>query len=279
MNTATLTLLTVLLWGLQVGVVKTRTIERVERMETRTWHLAMNLNPSDGHMMSYTVGWTDDVFIGTHAQALTKDYLNRLVWRHPVSYIAIVRHHAGEVDAVKVFRFKESDRSMLSRFNATDPGREVVTEGGPLQVSVSNHAQNMDEDAIFSVGGDLAFNWMYTNNGHRIVMTGGHLSTVDSNDDKTRGLGNDLQCNPKTGVSVKKWASEVLNIASGYLYLLGTDFGAGWKELGRRGRDSFGNYAIFVSEEANSFPGPGYKLGLTVEAESKPWFDWHGGDM
>ena len=68
---------------------------------------------------------------------------------------------------MKVFRFKESDRSMLSRFQAKDPVREVVSEGGPLQESVSANAHNMADDPVFSVGGDLAFNWVYTDNGHR----------------------------------------------------------------------------------------------------------------
>ena len=29
-------------------------------VEHSTWHLAMNLNPSDGHIMDYTVGWAED---------------------------------------------------------------------------------------------------------------------------------------------------------------------------------------------------------------------------
>ena len=41
------------------------------------WYLAMNLNPSDGHIMDYTTGWARDRFIGTYGGALSKDYLNR----------------------------------------------------------------------------------------------------------------------------------------------------------------------------------------------------------
>ena len=107
---------TILLLSLMVvPMVKCGVVERVERVEYNTWHLAMNLNPSDGHIMDYTVGWAEDKFIGTYTDALSKDYLNRVVWGQPVSYIAIARHQGGEVDAVKVFRFKESDRSLLSR--------------------------------------------------------------------------------------------------------------------------------------------------------------------
>ena len=68
------------------SIVEGRTIEKIERVESKTWHLAMNLNPSDGHIMDYTTGWTDDRFIGTYSGALNKDYLNRFVWRHPVNY-------------------------------------------------------------------------------------------------------------------------------------------------------------------------------------------------
>ena len=53
-----------------------------------------------------------------------------------------------------------------------NPGREVVTEGGPLQEEISDGAQDMADDPVFSVDGDLAFNWGYGNNGVRIVLTG-----------------------------------------------------------------------------------------------------------
>ena len=79
-----------LLWLLcLMEVTRTTEVEKIERVKTSTWYQAMNLNPSDGHIMDFTTGWVDDVFIGTYADSLTKDYLNRLVWRHPVSYIAI----------------------------------------------------------------------------------------------------------------------------------------------------------------------------------------------
>jgi len=236
-----------------------------ETMET--WYLAMNLNPADGHSMDYTTGWIDDVFLGTYTDALTKDYLNRLVWRHPANFIAIVRHQEGLVDAVKVFRFKNSSRSLLSRFMAMDPGREVVTEGGPLQVSVSKMAQNLHDDPIFSVGGDLAFNWAYTNNDHRIVMTGGYLSPVGVNDDGTRGIGNHFYCHPHIGRSIGNSISYheisiIAPLSDGYIQ--GSDHGYGAEKDG----PVYGNYAIYVSEDATSFPEPGYVLGLEINVEA-----------
>ena len=44
-----------------------------------------------------------------------------------------------------------------------------MTEGGPIQESVGVNAQNLGDDPVFSVGGDLAFNWGYFDNGHRIT--------------------------------------------------------------------------------------------------------------
>ena len=78
----------------------------------------------------------------------------------------------------------------------------MVTEGGPIQHSVSKTAQNLGDDPVFSVGGDLAFNWAYSNNGARIVLTGGRLSPADANDDNTHGLGNHFACNPLTGTPI-----------------------------------------------------------------------------
>ena len=265
----------------QLTIARARSIERIERVETKPWHLAMNLNPADGHVMGYAVGWAQDVFIGTYTEALTKDYLNRVIWNHPVSYIAIVRHQEGEVDAVKVFRFTQSGRSLLSRFQDMNPGRDVVTEGGPLQESVSKNAQNMGDDPIFSVGGDLAFNWAYTDNGHRIVMTGGNLSPTGVNDDNTHGLGNDFACNPLTGVSRSNhWHHEISNIqdcpntlwsTSCKVQLQGSDAGV---QIGINLMSGpvYGNYAIYVTEDATSFPGPGQKLELEMEVENKLTF-------
>ena len=265
----------------QLAAVDARYLERIQQVETQTWNLAMNLNPADGHVMGYATGWTEDIFIGTYTEALTKDYLNRVVWKHPVSYIAIVRHQSGEIDAVKVFRFKESSRSLLSRFRDMNPGREIVTEGGPLQESISKNAQNMEDDPIFSVGGDLAFNWVYGDNGNRIVMTGGNLSPAGPavNDDNTHGLGNDFHVNPHTGVSYSDyWYHEISNIqdcpyptyldrSACKVQLQGTDFGRRTDIL--KSGPVYGNYAIYVSEDATSFPGPGNTLDLELEVENK----------
>lgn len=249
--------------------------QRLDGVRHSTWYLGMNLNPADGHVMDYTTGWADDVFIGTYTEALTKDYLNREVWRLPVRYIAIVRHQQGEVDAVKVFRFKQGGLSLLSRFRAMNPGRQIVTEGGPIQESVSKKALHMEKDPIFSVGGDLAFNWVYTDNGHRIVMTGGHLSPVDVNDDGTQGIGNHFSCNPLTGKEKSEaWRHEisVIQPVNHQFTVQGTDHGSGHRYISA---PVYGNYAIYVSEDATSFPEQkffpesGHKLDLEIDVVPK----------
>lgn len=248
--------------------------ESCSKIRHSTWYLGMNLNPADGHIMDYLTGWADDAFIGTYNEALAEDYLNPVVWRHPVNYIAIVRHQRGWVDAVKVFRFKQEGRSLLSRFQAMNPGREVVTEGGPIQESVSENAMNMDDDPIFSVGGDLAFNWAYANNGARIVLTGGRLSAADApnNDDGTHGLGNHFACKPLTGEVITSeyhmmWRHEISVIQGVRGYKVqGTDYGTGSLYTSV---PVHGNYAIYVSEDATSFPEPGYKLDIEVDVVGK----------
>jgi len=244
--------------------------ESCQRVRHSTWYLGMNLNPTDGHVMDYTTGWAEDAFIGTYRKALTEDYLNPMVWKHHVNYIAIVRHQQGYIDAVKVFRFKDEYRSLLSRFQAMNPGREVVTEGGPIQESVSVNARNMVDDPVFSVGGDLAFNWAYGDNGVRIVLTGGRLSAAGVNDDGTHGLGNHFGCNPLTGKASqrnsKKWNHEISIIQGAHGFKVqGTDHGTGsYKSV-----PAYGNYAIYVSEDATSFPGPGIKLDIEVDVVGK----------
>jgi len=139
----------------------------------------------------------------------------------------------------------------------------------------------MGDDPIFSVGGDLAFNWAYSDNGHRIVMTGGNLSPTGVNDDNTHGLGNDFGCNPLTGVSSSNhWLHEISNIqdcpyayragATCKVQLQGTDSGIANNVL--KSGPVYGNYAIYVSEDATSFPGPGQKLELEMEVENKLTF-------
>ncbi|XP_063689366.1 uncharacterized protein LOC134822313 [Bolinopsis microptera] len=232
----------------------------------------MNINPSDGHIFGYTVGWATGDNIGSEEEALTKDYLSGGVWDEPAKYIAIVRHQQGVLDAVKVFKFRYWGASLYTRFSTKNqnPGRQIVTKGGPIQESISVNATNLEDDPIFSVDGDLAFNWAFGDNGCRIVLTGGHLSGANENDDNTHGLGNDFHCNPRTNIPFSKYRNhDVSNIqdcswkkgcTDKNVKIQGTDHGIQFSD-----GPVYGNYAIYVSMEAESFPQPGYKLDLEIE--------------
>lgn len=242
-----------------------------EKDGTSTWRLGMNINPADGHIFGYTVGWTSGNDIGSSDEALTKDYLNANAWASLANYIAIVRHQEGVVDAVKVFRFKVLGESLSTRFGLKNmnPGRQIATLGGPIQESIADDAENLEDDPIFSVGGDLAFNWRYTDNGCRIALTGGHLSDESANDDNTHGLGNDFHVDPATNIAQSNnWGHDISNIQDCPLgsctevKLQGTDHQPG---VHLKSGPVYGNYAIYVSWDAEKFPLPGNKLSLEIE--------------
>ena len=111
---------------------------------------------------------------------------------------------------------------------------------------------------MFGVGGDLAFNWGYANNGNRIVLTGGYLSPEDANDDNTHGLGNDFLINPKTDVEHgSNYKHEISNIqdcpaaSCSSVRIQGTDHGTG---SSLKSGPVYGNYAIYVSADTKTFP-------------------------
>ena len=59
---------------------------------------------------------------------------------------------------------------------------------------VENMVKN-DDCATLSLPGDLAINWWCYNNGVRIALIQGHLSTADVNDAKIYGLGFEFHMN------------------------------------------------------------------------------------
>lgn len=145
-------------------------------------------------------------------------------------------------------------------------GREIASKGGPKQEFIIPNTINMDDDPIFSVPGDVAINWVYKDNGHRIAITGGHLSAENSNDDNTYGLGNNYYLNAERTASQNPCCEcEIANIQNCSrpecpyrVRAQGTDHG----NLVLSGT-VYGNYAIYVSEDANTFPT--YPRQLLVE--------------
>ena len=161
---------------------------------------------------------------------------------------------------------------MLLSFNFSILGREIATKGGPKQVFMVQTMTNNNDDPIFSVPGDLAMNWHYKNNGHRIVLTGGHLSNKNDDDDNTHGLGNNYNINVTTGKTMGKGAEiEIANIQNcPYPYkspceqkdkiVQGTDHGSDYEN-----GPAYGCYAIYVSKVAQRFPTSCEKLKLEME--------------
>ena len=239
------------------------------------WDLAVNLNPSDGHIMDFNTGWTDGVDIGSHEEALVKDYVNVGAMELPADYIAIARHQDGVLEAVKVFKFRQWGRSLQSRFEDEFPGRMVVTEGGPIQVSIALEAQNLEADSIFGVGGDLIFNLMNQgDNAHRIVLSEGYLPGRDLDrslpiwGNLARGVGNHFcLMSDRTSSCYIPRKHEISNYQScretcTTITVQGSDHGDSSDYVKT---PTFGNYAIFVSATTDVFPLPGSRLQTVVE--------------
>ena len=184
--------------------------------------------------------------------AFQKDFINMTVRNMIVNKIAMVRHQNGIPDAVKVWRFRDKDMSLLWRFRKYKD--YVATSGKEIFSDIRN--DTFVEDPIFSVSGDLVFNKEWDNNGMRISNTevepplGG-----DQHGDNTAGLGCclsiiDLSCNDnyKHEVSI---VNTLYNASSGKAWIvIGTDHGAAttYKE---DTRFSGVSYAIFVSRFAS----------------------------
>ena len=133
---------------------------------------------------------------------------------------------------------------------------------------VQNMANNND-DPIFSIPGDLAINWWYSNNGARITLTGGNLSPANKDDGNTRGLGNHFNMVVKTGISNgDSGKHEISNIHDcpypscpiSKMKIQGSDHG-----IGLTSGPVYGNYAIYVSKDARRFPSSRKMLMLEME--------------
>ena len=196
--------------------------------------------------------------VGSIQDAYAKDFLDVSSYRMEANYIAIVRHDDTSMDAVKVWKFKESGKSLEQYLKPTFPGRLIATIDGHIQFShkrdLNVTSRKGNRDPIFGVNGNLAFNWWYSSNGARICLDGGHLSGEGSNDDGTHGLGNEFGADAKNGKSSTLWWHDVANIQNPCwgtsCEIQGTDYGTGFKTPGEK----LGQYAIFVSRNSSSFP-------------------------
>ena len=137
-------------------------------------------------------------------------------------------------------------------------GREIVTVGGHCQEFMIPNITNIGDDPMFSITGDIAMNWWYSNNGARIALSGSHLSPAGSNDENTHGLGNHLCFNRITGQpDSPNCACEISNIQNCpfppcptiKVIVQGRNHGIAFKS-----GPVYGNYAIYVSKNTVRFP-------------------------
>ena len=128
---------------------------------------------------------------------------------------------------------------------------------------------NNVDDPIFSVSRDIAINWRYADNGNRIVLTGGHLSKENVDDDNTHGLGNHYNIDPKTVLKALSCCGhEISNIQNCPLFscntskikVQGSDHGTAYTS-----GSVYGSYAIYVSHDAKRFPIYCKKLMLQIK--------------
>ena len=147
------------------------------------WRLAVNLNPSGGHITHYCVSWDENTTIGTTGRSLTFDFMDKEVRLLPVNYIAIVRHNSSYPDAVKIWRFKTPNISLLSRFQSGNGS--AVTEGGDFYRKILS--PDPEDDPFFTVNGDIVLNYRYLDNGIRLMLS--HSVNKDAADDTLPGMG------------------------------------------------------------------------------------------
>ena len=224
--------------------------------------------------------WHQDIQHGDESIALTKDFVSKSVRQQPANYIAIVRHKNSIPDAVKVWKFKETS-SLLSWFNGDI--RNTVTENGHLHEEILPNAENVSDDPIFSEDGDLIFNYEFSDNGVRIVMSKAHLSDLHANDDNTYGFGMDLYILSPRNVSgcttgnsdcsieaapSQNCPSDQGRITCGARKVLGTDATGNDNYCKVSKGSDYGSYAIYVRNNSERFPPLKDIINLEVSVPS-----------
>jgi len=253
------------------------------------WKLVMNINPSDGH----DAGWLSEIWykmesVGLKEESLSRDYKDYEAWRETFKCLAITRHNDdGIVDGVKVWEMDNALR-FEDYFNPTVSVRQVVTSTGPVQRTIASEAMNVDTDPILASSGpnnNLAFNWIYSNNGVRVVLTDvGHhsktLSADPSDDDDSHGLGNSFG----TGSSSWSHDASVLqdDCAGTSCKVQGSDFGNAFNIPAPSIEDHFdnplpkyGNYGFYISSLADDGACPIFRIaeGVPTLSPSHPLRD------
>ena len=100
-----------------------------------------------------------------------------------------------------------------------------------------------------------------------MALTGGHLNAIDTDDDNTHDFGSHFSINHKTGQQLLQNRLEISNIQNcpypscptSNIKVQGTDHGGAFTN-----GSVYGNYAIYVSKDAQRFPICQTKLMLQI---------------
>jgi len=235
------------------------------------WKLAFNIHASDGHNFGYgSKAWDDKKDLGTYATAFSADYKNYDVTIETANFIAIVRHQNGVCEAARVWEFLEVGKTLRSYLDVHKTSRLKATKDHHTYSYISKDMKHMTKDPIFAVDGGLVFNWWYSNNGARIgnsnAYSGNGLPAADQNHalDNYQGFGNDFGANTKNGGGSSYWWHDVgvhqKDCSGPHCAIQGKDHGTSFKKDGTL----FGQYAIYISDNATSFPCERVKLEISM---------------
>lgn len=235
------------------------------------WKLAFNIHGSDGHNFGYGAeAWEDESDVGTDATAFSADYKNYDVTLETANFIAIVRHQNGVCEAAGVWEFVTIGNTLATYLDTDLTSRLKATHNHSIYSFISETMVEKDKDPIFSVDGGLVFNWWYGySNGVRIGNSETyHKEGLPAEDahhyvDDYHGLGNDFAGSFKVGHGSTGYWHDVSvrqNLCSGHgCTVQGSDHGSSLKS-----GTLYGQYAIYISDEAKTFPCKDFSLQISV---------------
>jgi len=237
------------------------------------WKLALNIHASDGHNFGYGADvWDHNVDVGTEAAAFTADYKSYRVTLETANSIAIVRHQNGMCEAARVWEFLEEGKTLYDYFDLNQTNRLVATKAHWTSSYTSPTMVDKDKDPIFAVDGALVFNW-WSRDGTRIGISkaycsGNNLPAEDENINNFMGLGNE-QGGSANGIRLGEESAALwcdVGIQDCNMNRLsraqGSDHGTSFSD-----GTLYGQYAVYVSDAAKTFPCKGIKIQTSM-------YDW-----
>jgi len=232
------------------------------------WKLAINIHASDGHNFGYGADvWDHKVDLGTKAAAFTADYKSYNITLETANSIAIVRHKNGACEAARVWEFLANGKTLYDYFDLTQTKRLVATKANWTSSFTSPKMVDKDKDPIFAVDGALVFNWWASSDGTRIGISkaycsGSDLPAENENSNNFMGLGNEQGARTDLGEWNPAWWFDVgiqdCSVNRKYR-VQGSDHGTAFVD-----GTFYGQYAVYVSDEAKTFPCKGITLQTSM---------------